>query len=82
MVNLTRDDLAQWRNNPVTKEYFNALRQKQIDLARYMAAGGTLTSPGLEGNDAPTEEKTAKTVGRIAGLEDALTVELATEEDE
>lgn len=76
MARPTKDELAQWKQNAVTKEYFNALKQQQIEIARTLAGGGSLTG-GLT-----TCETTARLVGRVEGLEDALTVELYTEEDE
>lgn len=76
MVRITKEELSQWKQQVITKEYFNALKQQQIEIARHLSAGGSLTG-GLA-----TCEATANLVGRVAGLEDALTVELATEEDE
>ncbi len=67
---ITRQQVSDWKQSEVTRAYFEGIGQKIEELAGILAAGASLGD-----NVAQT---TARYVGRIEGLSDALDVDIAT----
>lgn len=59
---ITPQDLKDWQNGRVTKFVLGALKEECNELSNSLARGDTLYA------GAGTAEETAKTVGKIAGL--------------
>lgn len=66
---ITKDNVLEWKDHPVTKAYFAGIRQKVLDIKEFLGEGGTLSGKF-------TAENTHRAVGRIEGLTDAITIDL------
>lgn len=67
MARITKQDLVEWIESPVTKWYRDKLREEKADLEEQLAGGSTLDpAPGA------TAQLTARIVGEIAGLNFAI----------
>jgi uncharacterized phage-associated protein len=62
-VEITRDDFDTWKHDPVTREVFNILRERQEKIAHGLAMGGAVISPD-----------NAVASGRYQEIEDLLTM--------
>ena len=62
-MEITRDDFDSWRADPVTKEVFQILRERQITIAHTLGMGGAMVAPD-----------NAEAVGRYREIEDLLTM--------
>jgi len=65
----------EWLQHPVTKEVRKALEDRRYQLMLYMAQGATLSSEAET-----TLSYTARTVGEIAGLTEAIDLMRKTDE--
>lgn len=62
-MELTQDDWDQWKANPVTKEVWQILRERQTKIAHGLANGGALIAGERE-----------VMVGRYREIDDLLTM--------
>jgi len=62
-VEIDRNDWDRWKGDPVTKEVFLVLRERQSEIGDKLARGGALI---------PTEREVA--VGRFLEIDDLLTM--------
>lgn len=67
---ITRRAVQEWLQSEVTRAYFNGIKGKIEDIKDSIAAGNTLYEF--------VEQNTARAVGRIDGLIDALEVDIET----
>uniref|UniRef100_A0A6M3JYI6 Uncharacterized protein n=1 Tax=viral metagenome TaxID=1070528 RepID=A0A6M3JYI6_9ZZZZ len=65
---LTKEMLAEWRQNPTTREVFKRLRTMINEIEGELGAGRTLVHSSAE----ETLAHTARAVGRIAGINELL----------
>lgn len=63
-MEITRDEYGRWRNDPVTKEIYQILRERMAKIAHALAAGGALI-----------DKDNAVAVGRYKEIDDLLTME-------
>jgi hypothetical protein len=75
-VNLTKEELVNWYNQPITQAVFLALQDRIRNVLMSMGDGGYLDSE----NPAATALSYAKAVGYVAGLRATMTLELENEE--
>ena len=73
---VTKEMLADWKENPVTVEYFEGIKFKIRVLESDTSLGQILDYDNPPG----TAMRIAKIVGHMEGLRDALEVELETGE--
>jgi hypothetical protein len=67
---ITRQQVSDWKQNEVTRAYFNGIKAKIEDLSINLGLGVTLGENVVQ--------DTAKAVGRIEGLYDTLDVDIET----
>ncbi len=67
---IKKEDVLEWKQHRVTQAYFEGIRELQKLLQENIGRGVTLTNHA--------ERDTARAIGRIEGLEDALDVDLDT----
>lgn len=75
-VNLTKEELVNWYNQPITQAVFLALQERIRNILMSMGDGNYLTS---ENPDA-TALNYARAVGYVAGLRATMNLELENEE--
>lgn len=75
---MPKDDIAEWRQNPVTMQVFRHFRFVIREAADALAAGRTLDHASAE----QTLANTAHEVGRIAGIKEVLEFGIETRERE
>ena len=69
---LSKEDFQAWMNDPVTMAVFNELQTVKIHLQNQLANGTTLNRSSVDS----TSIETALLVGRIAGLNTLLNMEV------
>ncbi len=74
MIGITKQDLADWMQNPVTKAFQEGIKAKIRQIEKAVGAGELLDS----GNPFATHSNVSRLVGRIEGLQDALEVDDTT----
>lgn len=75
-----------WKNNPVTLEWFNRLKASKYEILDYIAAGGCISDTSIDA----TAQNLAGELGKVKALSDIIeySVEdmvedaVSTEEDE
>lgn len=67
---ITKQDLSEWKQDPVTIAWFHGIKLKAKELKEGMAIGQTIDVDSADG----TAIKTAKMVGQIQGLYDAILI--------
>jgi hypothetical protein len=67
---ITRRMVDEWMQSEVTRAYFSGIKEQIKDIKNSIASGSTLYEYA--------EQNTARAVGRIEGLEDALEVDVET----
>jgi hypothetical protein len=63
-VEIERNDWDRWKTDPVTKEVFKVLQERQHKIAHGLAMGGAMIAPD-----------NAEAVGRYREIEDLLTMD-------
>lgn len=72
---ITKAQVSEWKQDPVTRAWFTGIRRK-IQIGKdYVTEGGTIDT-----EHGATEVKTARAVGRIEGLLDAINIDEETVE--
>ena len=74
---ITAEQFAEWREQPVTKEIFDALQDVKDDLQERLASGQTI---GQKADD--THGTTNKLVGQIEGLNQLLNISYVQDDPE
>lgn len=70
-------EFARWKTHPVTMEVFRLVREKARLLKEFLGEGHTLRETAEQ-----TQLETSRTVGRIEGLEQLLSLRWEEKEDE
>lgn len=73
---MNKESFNEWRNSPTTVEIYKKLEEVKQALVDGLADGQTLSISADE-----THGNTAKTVGRINGLNQLLNITYETEEE-
>lgn len=71
MNGITKRDLAEWMESPVTRAWFKGIKAKMSQLEG-MAGNGSMLNAG---NPFETHSNISRVVGRIEGLNDALEID-------
>ena len=81
MEGISKNDVLDWLDNPVTKAYFKGIKAKIRLIQEWLGSGVIIDSS----NPYYTASKAAHFIGQIEGLNDALEVktdEVIEEEEE
>ena len=73
---ITAEQFAEWKEQPVTKEIFEALNEVKLALQERLTSGQTIGD-----NADVTHGATNKLVGQIEGLNQLLNISYESEED-
>ena len=74
---ITAEQLAEWKEHPVTREIFKGLKELKADIKDQLGNGATI------GPDAEfTHASTSRSVGQIDGLNQLLNISFAEESSE
>jgi hypothetical protein len=71
MRGITKNDLAEWLGNPVTRAYQAGIKSKVEELQKSVASGQFLNMS----NPYETAANIARVIGHIDGLKDALEID-------
>ena len=71
---INRQDVIDWADAPVTRAYFDGVREKIRQLEQVLGSGATLSNT----NAHTTTVLTSKIVGQIEGYNDVLDIDMAT----
>ena len=74
---MNREQFTEWREHPITKEIFDALRETRDMDVQSLVDGGTLATDMGE-----TAQLTARIVGKIQGINQILDIDFEEEEQE
>ena len=69
-MNITNEDIAQWKTNPVTDWVLKEISSRKSTYMNNLGSGGTLNTASMEN----TFGNTAKTVGIIEGFDQVLNI--------
>ncbi len=72
---MTKEELQVWKQNPITKQVYQILKEQKEALVNSLVNGATLT-----GNAGSTAEATGKLIGTIYGADMLLEMEVEDEE--
>jgi len=72
---ISKEDLMQWMEEPVTRAFIGSIKEKMKELFLEVGNGATLDTS----NSSITQAETAKVVGKIEILQEVLDINIAEE---
>lgn len=67
-MHLTKQEVVDWKNNPVTKEFFSRLQTSKYEILDFIAAGGAMSETSIDA----TAQNLAGELGKVKALDDIL----------